>query len=97
MSFGYQSPITHAPRVRTLLRACLLMLALCCLAALSQGCEPLREGVMRVTPGVPDPSGCVADTQRCNGPVPEVCSATDRKSTRLNPSHEFVSRMPSSA
>ena len=41
-------PRAHAgaPRVRTLLRACLFVLALCCLAALSQGCEPIREGVM---------------------------------------------------
>lgn len=33
---------------------------------------------MRVTPGVPEPSGCVVDTYRCNGAVPEACSATHR-------------------
>ena len=32
-----------------------------------------------------------------HGPVPEELKREDRKSTRLNSSHEFVSRMPSSA
>ena len=94
-------PRAHAgaPRVRTLLRACLLMracflmLALCCLAALSQGCEPIREGVMRVTPGVPDPSGCVDGTQRCNGSVPEVCSASHRWWPALPPRADGTQRV----
>jgi hypothetical protein len=38
----------------------------------------VREGVMRVTPGVPSPSGCAANTTRCNGNVPESCSASGR-------------------
>lgn len=46
--------------------------------AVLAGCPAVREGVMRVTPGVPDPSGCAEGAQRCSGSVPEVCSATHR-------------------
>lgn len=63
---------------RGLLRACLVVVALACLVGATQGCDPIREGVMRVTPGVPDPSGCAEGTQRCAGAVPEVCSASHR-------------------
>ncbi len=45
---------------------------------LSEGCRTGREAVMRAAPGVPEPSGCAATTQRCNGQVPEVCSASGR-------------------
>lgn len=42
------------------------------------GCTPAREAVMRVTPGVPDPVECTADTWRCHGSQPEHCSASGR-------------------
>ena len=58
-----------------LIRSLLLMLSLA-LAAL--GCHPVREGIMRVTPGVPSASGCVAPASRCEGAVPVVCSASGR-------------------
>ena len=42
-----------------------------------------------------DPARLVAD---CRGPEGAVdAAAADRKSTRLNSSHEWISRMPSSA
>lgn len=48
------------------------------LAVELQGCRTTREVVMRAAPGVPDPVGCVAGTQRCDGQVPQVCSASGR-------------------
>jgi hypothetical protein len=43
------------------------------------GCPAVREGVMRVTPGVPPPSGCSpVGASRCEGAVPVVCSGTGR-------------------
>ena len=82
MGTGYQSPLSGAPRVRTPLRAGIVVLSLCCLAALSQGCDPLREGVMRATPGVPAPNGCVEGTAACiatgAGMVPAPCGDTHR-------------------
>lgn len=45
---------------------------------LQSSCGPAREALMRVTPGVPDPSGCTPEAQRCNANVPEVCSASGR-------------------
>lgn len=68
--------------------AVLLALGLGALAlgAVLTGCEPIREGVMRITPGVPSPSPCVPDTQRCEGAVPEVCSQSSMGHTRWWPS-----------
>lgn len=49
------------------------------LGALTQGCGPGRELVMRVAPGVPSPSSCApAGASRCEGAVPVVCSASGR-------------------
>ena len=42
------------------------------------GCPVVREGVMQVTPGVPDRSDCAEGAYRCNANVPEACSATHR-------------------
>lgn len=42
------------------------------------GCGPVRELVMRAAPGVPDPSSCTEGAYRCNGAVPEACSASGR-------------------
>lgn len=50
----------------------------CALTLCALACHPVREAVMRVTPGVPDPSGCVAPASRCAANVPEVCSASGR-------------------
>lgn len=41
-------------------------------------CRTAQDGLMRITTGVPDPTDCVPDTQRCLGNVPVVCSATQR-------------------
>ena len=67
--------------------ALLLAVALCLvgLGAVLTACDPIREGVMRITPGVPDPSGCAEGVQRCNGLVPEVCSASHRWWASLPP------------
>lgn len=54
--------------------------------AVTNGCDPIREGVMRITPGVPSPSPCVPDSQRCAGAVPEVCSQSSMGNTRWWPS-----------
>lgn len=54
--------------------------------AVTNGCDPIREGVMRVTPGVPEPSVCVPDSHRCAGAVPEVCSQSSMGNTRWWPS-----------
>jgi len=64
--------------VRGGLLAVLAVVALAVLGATAQGCGPARETVMRLAPGVPEPSGCAAGTQRCNGAVPEVCSSSGR-------------------
>lgn len=56
------------------------------IAAVTNGCEPIREGVMRITPGVPEPSACVPDSHRCAGAVPEVCSQSSMGNTRWWPS-----------
>lgn len=60
------------------LRLAALVIVAGVVGALTCGCPAIREGVMRVTPGVPDPSGCTDGAQRCNGSVPEVCSASHR-------------------
>ena len=39
----------------------------------------------------------IATQQRCVTPFHEALFTSDRKSTRLNSSHEWISRMPSSA
>lgn len=67
--------------------AVLLALGLGALAlgAVLSGCPQVREGVMRITPGVPEPSVCVPDTQRCAGAVPEVCSRNATGTTRWWP------------
>lgn len=68
--------------------AVLLALGLGALAvgAVLSGCPQVREGVMRITPGVPEPSVCVPDAQRCAGAVPEVCSRNQTGTTRWWPS-----------
>lgn len=69
--------------VRPVLLAMILFLAF---LPLFLGCEHVREGVMRVADGVPQPSECVPDTQRCNGGLPEVCSDSNLHFTRWWPS-----------
>lgn len=51
-----------------------LALAVC---AMLQGCGPAREAALRVTPGAPQPVGCVEGSQRC-APAPQICSASGR-------------------
>lgn len=46
--------------------------------AMVMGCTFLRGLVMDVSSGVPSRSGCVPLTGRCNGKVPEHCSASGR-------------------
>ena len=46
--------------------------------------------------GLSDDAVCIGDHYQIGGALFEV-TQPDRKSTRLNSSHEFVSRMPSSA
>lgn len=58
--------------------ALLVVVVLALGAYLVVGCRTAREVVMRAAPGVPDPVGCVAGTQRCDGQVPQVCSASGR-------------------
>ena len=58
--------------------ALLVVVVLALGAYLVVGCRTTREVVMRAAPGVPDPVGCVAGTQRCDGQVPQVCSASGR-------------------
>ena len=60
------------------LRLAALVIVVGVVGAVTCGCPAVREGVMRVTPGVPDPSGCAEGAQRCSGSVPEVCSASHR-------------------
>lgn len=50
----------------------------CALTLCAFACHPMREVVMRVAPGVPSASGCVAPASRCEGAVPVVCSASGR-------------------
>ena len=47
---------------------------------LSLGCNPVRNGIMAVTPGVPSrtDSDAAVGSSRCNGAVPEVRSASGR-------------------
>ena len=79
------SPPSSAQRgfARPLFLAALLFVLL---LPLLIGCEHVREGVMRVAPGVPSPSECVPDSQRCNGTVPEVCADSNLDFTRWWPS-----------
>ena len=58
--------------------ALLVVVVLALGAYLVVGCGPAREAVMRAAPGVPEVSGCVAGTQRCDGQVPQVCSSSGR-------------------
>jgi len=59
--------------------AVLTLAGVAVLGALTQGCGPGRELVMRVAPGVPLPASCSpAGASRCSGSVPEVCSASGR-------------------
>lgn len=74
-----QGVIDAAARSASQGRASFGGLVFCFAACVAMAACPLvREGVMRVTPGVPSPSGCAANTTRCNGNVPESCSASGR-------------------
>ena len=79
-------PQRGAARVGALLVICGGVLLATLAGALVTACDPIREGVMRITPGVPDPSGCRPDSQRCAGAVPEVCSQSSMGNTRWWPS-----------
>jgi len=46
------------------------------LAALAAGCPLVREGALRASVVVSDPTDCVPLTQRCVAGVPVVCSPT---------------------
>lgn len=72
------STLGQRGHVRGGVLALLAVVALAVLGATAQGCRTGREVVMRAAPGVPDPVGCVAGTQRCDGQVPQVCSASGR-------------------
>lgn len=60
--------------------AVLTLAGVAVLGALTQGCGPGRELVMRVAPGVPSrtESDAAVGSSRCNGAVPEVRSASGR-------------------
>ena len=74
-----QGPSTRAAERGSARPGALLVVVVLALGAyLVVGCGPAREAVMRAAPGVPDPVGCVAGTQRCDGQVPQVCSASGR-------------------
>ena len=73
-------------RAANALRAALVVIAVIVAVGVVDGCDPIREGVMRVTTGVPEPSACVPDSQRCAGAVPEVCSQSSMGNTRWWPS-----------
>lgn len=64
------------------LRLAALVIVAGVVGAVTCGCPAIREGVMRVTPGVPDPSGCVEGTAACiatdAGMVPVQCDNTRR-------------------
>ena len=79
-------PQRGAARVGALLVICGGVLLATLAGALVTACDPIREGVMRITPGVPDPSECRPDSQRCAGAVPEVCSQSSMGNTRWWPS-----------
>lgn len=78
---GSTIPISVAPPAergfaRPAVLALILFLAL---MPLFVGCETVREGVMRIAPGVPSRTDCEAGTQRCSADqVPEVCSGSGR-------------------
>ena len=63
------------------------------LVALALACGPAREALLRVTPTVPDPVGCVAGAQRCDGAVPVVCSSTGRWWPALAPRPDGTQRV----
>lgn len=46
------------------------------LAAALTACPLVREGALRVTPGVSDPVDCTPGVWRCAGSVPVLCSPT---------------------
>lgn len=73
-----QPPSGQRGHARVGVLAVVVAVALALGLALVVGCGPARETVMRLAPGVPEPSGCAATTQRCNGAVPEVCSSSGR-------------------
>lgn len=79
-------PQRGAVRVGALLAICGAVVVASVVGAVLTACDPIREGVMRVTPGVPEPSVCVPDSQRCAGAVPEVCSQSSMGNTRWWPS-----------
>ena len=54
------------------------LLTMIVLALSLAGCPIVREGTLLVTPGVPPVSGCTYQAERCNGAMPEVCSASHR-------------------
>ena len=78
-------------------------------ASVTAGTFDVFDGVVVFSPDVIQPGGSVLATVRLrfNGTASATVSATasanttdpdpDRKSTRLNSSHEWISRMPSSA
>ena len=85
---AFPRAVTHAPRasrIATVLRVTLALLAVGIFVGDVCGCEPIREGVMVLTPGVPPRSDCAEGTQRCAGAVPEVCSASHRWWSALPP------------
>ena len=79
-------PQRGAVRVGALLAICGAVVVASVVGAVLTACDPIREGVMRVTPGVPEPSVCVPDSHRCAGAVPEVCSQSSMGNTRWWPS-----------
>lgn len=48
------------------------------------GCPWIREQALSSASNLPAPSGCRPRDQRCNGPIPEVCSPSTRWITSLS-------------
>ena len=73
--------------------ALLVLVALAAGLYLATGCRTAREVVMRAAPGVPEVSGCIEGSQRCNGQLPEVCSASGRWWPSLPPRPDGTQRV----
>jgi len=74
---GTWHPIDPGPLVvRWGLRLMAVIIVASAAGGLTCACGPVREGLLRVTPGAPDPTTCTEGAMRCNARVPEVCAAS---------------------
>ena len=67
------------------------------LAPLAEARGSALEEVLQQLGAEPQPGPALLDCGDRPLTLPELRAITDRKSTRLNSSHEWISRMPSSA